>query len=134
MAESLSRKLIAELEVGTILGIKAARGVDPINHALFADDSLLLGGALIKITKDFKEIFQHFCLITGALINKRKSVVYGWNVDHPTILRISCILGFPGYDKWEKIKYLGLPLTLGPSPPSLWTEVIIKIKAKITYW
>jgi len=61
-------------------------------------------------------------------------VVYGWNVDHPNILRIPCILGFPGYDKWEKIKYLGLPLTLGPSPPSLWTEVISKIKAKIAYW
>jgi len=42
-------------------------------------------------------------------------------------------LGFLGYDKWEKIKYLGLPLTLGPSPPSLWIEVISKIKEKITY-
>ena len=40
-------------------------------------------------------------------------------------------LGFPGFDKWDKIKYLGLPLTLGPSPPSLQLEVISKIKAKI---
>eukprot|EP00253_Pinus_taeda_P001798 PITA_01798 len=89
MAESLSRKLTVEMEIGTI---------------------------------------------PGALINKRKSVVYGWNVKHPTILQIACILGFPGYDKWEKIKYLGLPLTLGPSPPSLWTEIISKIKEKIAYW
>ena len=29
---------------GSIPGIKAARGVDYINHALFIDDSLLLGG------------------------------------------------------------------------------------------
>jgi len=43
-------------------------------------------------------------------------------------------LGFPWYEKWEKIKYLGLPLTLGPSPPSLWTKVISKIKSKIAYW
>lgn len=122
------------MEVGSIPGIKAEIGVDPINHALFTNDSLLLGGASIKIAKAFKEILQHFCLITGALINKRKSVVYGCNADRPTILRIACTLGFLGYDKWEKIKYLGLPLTLGPSPPSLWTEVISKIKAKIAYW
>jgi len=77
LAESLSRKLTAEMEVGTIPGIKAARGVEPINHTLFANDSLLLGGASIKITKAFKEILQHFCLIMRALINKRKSVIYG---------------------------------------------------------
>ena len=29
---------------------------------------------------------------------------------------------------------MGLPLTLGPSPPSLWLEVISKIKAKIVSW
>ena len=44
MAESLSRKLTTELVAGSLSGIKATRGVDPINHALFADDSLLLEG------------------------------------------------------------------------------------------
>ena len=38
MVESLSRKLLAEKEARYIPGIKIARGVDPINHALFADD------------------------------------------------------------------------------------------------
>ena len=114
------------MEVGYISGIKIARGVDPINHALFMDDSLLLGGASLKIARAFNEILQKFCLISGALINKDKSVVYGWNVEHSTILRISNLFGFPGFDKWEKIKYLGLPLTLGPTPPSLWLEVIAK--------
>ena len=47
------------------------------------------------------------------------------------MLRIASSLGFPGYDKWDKIKYLGLPFTLGTSPPSLWLEVISKLKAKI---
>ena len=34
MAETLSRKLIADKEAGIVLGIRIARGVDPINHAL----------------------------------------------------------------------------------------------------
>ena len=68
------------------------------------------------------------------MINKSKSVVYGWNVEPPVILQISDFLGFPGFVKWEKIKYLGLPLTHGSSPPSLWLEVLAKFKDKIAFW
>ena len=75
MDGSLSRKLSAELVAGSIPGIKAARGVDSINHALFVDDSLLLGGASLNIAQDFNEVLQNLCQSSGALINKRKSVV-----------------------------------------------------------
>ena len=50
MDESLSIKISLELVAGTIPGIEAARGVDYINHALFPDDSLLLGGASLNIS------------------------------------------------------------------------------------
>ena len=80
MVEALSRKISADMVVGSIPGIRVARGVDPINHALFVDDFLLLGGASLNISLAFNEILQIFCLISGALINKYKSVVYGWNV------------------------------------------------------
>ena len=134
MAETLSRKLSAELVASTIPGIKATRGVAPINHAPFADDSLLLGGASMPISWAFNVILKNFCLSSGALINKNKSVVYGWNVDQLSLLWISELFGFPGFVKWEKIKYLGLPLTLGSSPRSLWIEVLAKLKAKIASW
>ena len=49
MVESLSTKLFVELVAGYIPGIKAARVVDSINHALFTDDSLLLGEASLNI-------------------------------------------------------------------------------------
>ena len=61
MAETLSRKLTVEKEAGYILGIKIARGVDPINHALFVNDSLFLGGASLNIAQAFNEILQKFC-------------------------------------------------------------------------
>ena len=60
MDESLSRKLAIELVAGSLPGIKETRGVDPINHALFADDSLLLGGASLNIARAFNEILQFF--------------------------------------------------------------------------
>ena len=77
MAETLSRKLTVEKEAGYIPGIKIVTGVDSINHALFADDSLLLGGSSLKIARSFNEILQKNCLISGAVTNKKKSVVYG---------------------------------------------------------
>ena len=134
MAEYLSRKLLAELAVGSLLGIKIASGVNPFNHALFANDSLLLGGASLTIARAFNGILLNFYLSSGALINKNKSVVYGWNVDQRSFLRITHSLGFPGFSEWENITYLGLPLTLGPNPSSLWLEVICKLKAKIVSW
>ena len=48
--------------------------------------------------------------------------------------KISQILGFEGYASWDKFKYLGLPLTLGENNPSLWLEIINKIKSKIVSW
>ena len=134
MVESLSHKLIIEKEARYLPGIKIARGVDPINHDFFADDSLFLGGASMKIAQAFHVILNKFCQISGALINKTKSAVYGWNVEFSVILQIADFLGFPGFVKWEKIKYLGLPLTLGSSPPSLWIEVFAKSKEKIAFW
>ena len=119
MADSLSRKLSARKIDGIILGISTSIGVEAINHTLFADDTLLLGGASLKMARAFFEIMQHFCIISGALINNRKSAVYGWNVDQSKVDKISQILGFEGYAYWDKVKYLGLPLTLGKNNPSL---------------
>jgi hypothetical protein len=41
----------------------------------------MLGGASVKIAKNFNEILQNFCSISGALINKRKSAMYGWKIE-----------------------------------------------------
>jgi hypothetical protein len=58
MEDSLSRKLIAKRNAREIVGIQLATGIEPINHALFVDDSLLLGGASLQIERSFNEIIQ----------------------------------------------------------------------------
>eukprot|EP00253_Pinus_taeda_P036438 PITA_36438 len=45
MEHSLSRKMTLEKQNGNIPGIKIVKGITLVNHVLFADDSLLLGGA-----------------------------------------------------------------------------------------
>jgi hypothetical protein len=84
MADSLSKKLTVEKKVEIVPDIRLVRGLESINHILFVDDSLLLGGASIRIAQTFSNILQSFCKVSGALINKNKSAVYGWNVDQHT--------------------------------------------------
>ena len=57
--------------------------------------------------------------------------MYGWNVEQKDIQLIAHYLGFTGFARWEKIKYLGLPLILGANKSSLWDEVLRKLKSKI---
>lgn len=134
MADTLSRRLSYKKYVGNIPGIRIVKGVDLMNHALFTDDSLMLGGASIRMENSFKVILNKLCSIFGALINERKSVIYGWNTEQDTIDRIANLLGFAGFASWEKIKYLGLPLTLGSNRNNLWEEIIAKFKKKIAVW
>ena len=56
MDDTLSRKLTVGKNNGIIPRIKSKSGVDSINHALFADDMLLLGGDSLRLARIFKEI------------------------------------------------------------------------------
>jgi hypothetical protein len=85
MADTLSRKLEQERLIGAAPGLRITKNLKPINHALFADDSLMLGGASNRVASAFKGTLQAYCKVSGALISERKSVVYSWNAaEHET--------------------------------------------------
>eukprot|EP00253_Pinus_taeda_P004292 PITA_04292 len=134
LAEALSRKLEAKRLIGSIPGLKSSNRTSSLNHALFADDSILLGGASIRIAKAFGKVIKNYCKVSGALVNENKSEVYSWNTDQQTLSNISNTLGFKGHSHWEKIGYLGLPIISGVNKRSLWTDIICKFKSKISKW
>jgi hypothetical protein len=134
MVDSLSQKLTAERLVGNILGLKPSTGAEPLNHALFADDSLLLGGASIGIAKAFDTVLRNYCRVSGALVNKRKRKVFSWNISQHELTGITTLLGFKGQTKWDRFKYLSLPIISSVHKRSLWSDVISKIKTKISAW
>jgi len=94
MADSLNGKLVVEMNTGGLPRIRTSNVLNPINHALFADDSLLLGGASIRIATSFDKVLKSYCRASGALINDRKSSIYGWNVNQHSLNNIAQILGF----------------------------------------
>eukprot|EP00253_Pinus_taeda_P006485 PITA_06485 len=134
MADSLSRKLTAERLIGNIPGLKPSNGAEPLNHALFADDSLLLGGASTRIAKAFDTVLRNYCRVSRALVNESKSEVFSWNIDQHELRGITTLLEFKGQAIWDRFKYLGLPIISGVKTRSLWSEIISKIKTKIGAW
>lgn len=134
LADTLSITLELDKSTRNAPGLRIMKELEPINHTLFADDSLMLGGASCRIASAYKVTLQAYCRVYGAFINERKSAVYNWNVEETKIQKVACILGFKGYSKWEKINYLKLPITLGINRSSLWEGVMNKIKSKIEFW
>eukprot|EP00253_Pinus_taeda_P034761 PITA_34761 len=132
LVDSLSRKLAAEKASGSLPGLKPSLSSPALNHALFVDNSLLLGGASARIAKAFDSVLNCYCRVSGASINRNKSEIYGWNIGQQDLTSISNLIGFKGHAQWDKINYLGLPITIGINKRSLWTGIISKIKTKIT--
>jgi hypothetical protein len=98
------------------------------------DDSLLLEGASIRIAKDFDTVLRNYCRVSGALVNGSKSEVFSWNIGQPKLTGITTLLGFKGQAKWDRFKYLVLPIISSVNKRSLWSDIISKIKSKIVAW
>ena len=114
-----------------IMGLNIARGVRNINHALFADDSLLLGATSIHSATRFKEVLDDYCEATGNMLNEGKCHIYGWNVSISALNTISRCLGFVGSTVWNSFNYLGLPIFQKNSTSKYWLPLLEKFKLRI---
>lgn len=72
MAETLSIHLEKLRKQKEITGISIERGTKEINHSLFADDTLLIGGASSLMAKRFKKTLDSFLTASGRELNNKK--------------------------------------------------------------
>lgn len=93
-----------------IMGLNITRGVKSINHALFVDDSLLLGATSLALAKRFKDVVDAYCEDSGSSLNKGKCHVFCWNASAKSLQAISNCFGFAASSSWTSFKYLGLPV------------------------
>ena len=115
-------------------GINIAPRVKNINHAQFADDTLLINSATLRSATIFKKEMDAHKEVSGSEISLRKSKIYGWNCTPREILDISRVLGMEGTMMWESISYLRIPLVMANPRNSLWLPLLDKIKGKIQAW
>ena len=72
VVDSLSRKLNRLQEGGLLPSLSFKTRVQPINHALFSDDTILLGSASPKIARNFLRPLDLFLRSSGSSANLDK--------------------------------------------------------------
>jgi ribonuclease HI/exonuclease III len=133
-ASVLSFQLNKRLQQRTLIGLSIAPRVERINHAQFADDTLLLGQANLPTARAFKKELDDYTEISGSEISLRKSNIYGWNCPPIEMIGIARALEMEGTSTWESIKYLGIPLVKAAPRSSLWLPLLDKMKTRILAW
>ena len=116
------------------MGLAITPRVKRINHAQFANDTLLLGQANLTTEKSFKKELDVYTEVSSSEISLRKRKIYGWNCPPIEMTEISRTLEMDGTSKWDSIKYLGIPLVKVAPRKSLWMPLMDKIKAKLMAW
>eukprot|EP00253_Pinus_taeda_P003539 PITA_03539 len=134
MAETLSLQLEHKRRTKEITGIDIVRGAKGINHSLFADDTLLIGGASSLMARRFKEVLDTFLQASGGKLNNSKCMIYTWNVPRHITQRISRIMEIPAQGNWSSFKYLGLPLAKENVKSQIWTKSIENMRSKLQSW
>eukprot|EP00253_Pinus_taeda_P019866 PITA_19866 len=134
MAETLSLHLEHKRRIKEITGIDIVRGAKGINHSLFADDTLLIGGASSLMARRFKEVLDLFLQASGGKLNNRKCMIYTWNVPRHITQRISRIMEIPAQGNWSFFKYLGLPLAKDNVKSEIWIKLIENMRGKLQSW
>jgi len=133
-ASVLSFQLNHSQQLGCLPGICMTRNVKNINHAQFADDTLLLGGASIPTARHFKQELEIYKQNSGSKINFQKSKVYGWNCSIRELGEIARVLEMEAVFVWDSFTYLGVPIARGASKANHWISVIDKFKKRIQNW
>jgi len=134
MVELLSIQLENQREKRKIIGIRITRGVKEINHYVFADDTLLIGGASNIIARWFKKVLDDFLYALGGLLNNKKCVIYNWNTPINIIHRNSQIMEILVQLKWSHFINHGLPLAKEVVKEKVWNKQVEKMRGKIQSW
>jgi hypothetical protein len=100
-ASVLSYQLGNSQAQSTLQGLRIEPGMKDINHAQFADDTLLLGGASSIIAKQFKEELEAYTSVSISEISKANCKIYGCNITPNEMLEIARVLGMESHTNWE---------------------------------
>ena len=130
----LSYQLNLSQEIHMLPGLKIVNNVRDINHAQFADDTLLLGGASVHSAEQFKKELDLYQKISGSKINFHKSKIFTWNCTARDLRNITKSLGMEGTKDWYNLTYLGIPIRKNKIKSADWEPIVDKIKSKIQNW
>ena len=92
-ASVLSFQLNLCQEIHMLPGLRIVNDARKINHAQFADDTLLLGGASTHSVEHFKQELEIYKEVSGSKINFQESKIFSWKCSARELREITRVLG-----------------------------------------
>lgn len=118
---------------GLLPGVKVARRCPPINHLLFADDTMFFLKTNGQGSAVLMQILKKYEAASGQTINKSKSsVTFSSKTPPETKNRIKQILGIR--TEGGTGKYLGLPEFFGRRKKDIFTSLVDRIRQRAGKW
>jgi hypothetical protein len=126
--EALSRLLHHSLR-----GFQISWDCLALNHLLFADDLVIFTSATSSEASVVKTCLDKYCLWSGQSVNIDKSnILFSRNT---TVSSISGIKEFlPYVNTLNSAKHLGLPLLIGRSKNTAFSDILDKVQRRIEGW
>jgi hypothetical protein len=132
-AEGLSCLLNHRSQSSNLSGIKVASSAPPVNHLLFADDSLLFFKANGEGATEISESLSLYCQASGQRINLQKSSIF-FSKGCSQMIRdeVKLILNVSNESLSEK--YLGMPTDVGKSKNGAFKYLKDRVWQKVQGW
>ncbi|XP_074300123.1 uncharacterized protein LOC141631337 [Silene latifolia] len=116
-----------------IKGLRICRGVTPLTHLLFADDSLFFMEDKGRTTTNLRRILKNYCTASGQVINDDKSgLIFSPNTKLRQVrlcLKVFRIKKNKGFGK-----YLGLPTDFQESKKDIFKGLVENVLQRISSW
>lgn len=123
-------RLIQEIRIrGLWKGVKVARGVDPISHLQFVDDTFLTGEASEQEARLMKKTLEIYGKIPGQKIFWAKSEIFFFNTPISRRMAICRILNIKQGSLPSR--YLGIPLFQGRNKSDVWKGLVERSSGKV---
>ena len=121
------------LRDGTMPGVKVGRHCPPINHLLFADDTMFFGKSNATSYETLLAIINKYESVSGQRINKVKSAVtFSSKTNAEAKARVKCKLEIN--NKGGIGKYLGLPEHFGRRKRDIFASIVDRIRQRSHGW
>lgn len=118
---------------GKMAGIKVARSCPPINHLLFADDTMFFTKTNVSSCEALKRILNLYEEASGQCINLGKSAItFSSKTPSEVKDRVKNFLNI--HNEGGVGKYLGLPEHFGRKKRDIFASLIDRIRQKSISW
>lgn len=121
------------LENGTLPGVKVGRNCPPINHLLFADDTMFFGKSNAASCATLLSILKKYEAASGQCINRAKSAItFSAKTNQECKTRVKRELNISGEGGIGK--YLGLPEHFGRRKRDIFASIVDRIRQRAQSW